>query len=249
MPRPLAARRATAILAAASALALAPASPAAAEPTWYGQHSATVPLCFSGTPATGVVGKAWLQADPAAPTRVGDVFYASVTAGTVAKPPRPVRRPRRPPPCAPASVPPTATAATPTTSRPAHGPRSRRQGCGSADARRLHCSTRPPRRPWPRPPAAIVTGSRCAPRVRWPEGWLSPARAAGGQRGGRPPCRPDQAGTPSIGVWVIDGCDAGSADRPRTGWPRCGRALDAQPARPTPPTPTAPTPAARHGPS
>ena len=91
MPRPNVARRGTAVLAAASALAVGAAAPAAAEPTWYdgSSESSIVPLCFSGTPATGMVAKAWLQADPAAPTRVGDVFYASVSAGAVGSAPPP----------------------------------------------------------------------------------------------------------------------------------------------------------------
>ena len=219
MPRPLAARRATAILAAASALALAPASPAAAEPTWYdgSSENSTVPLCFSGTPATGVVGKAWLQADPAAPTRVGDVFYASVTAGTVGS--GCVDPFVDPEVILPAGVELAVSAQQPircysdditTGARTEVTPA---QGCGQAPTRGFHglqlLNTSRPDGLWPLPAGKAIDIWFPLRSTRPLAGGLllSPGCGRpGANGGGRPPCRPDQAGDNlQIGVWVIDG--------------------------------------------
>ena len=219
MPRPNVARRATAVLAAASALAVGAAAPAAAEPTWYdgSSESSIVPLCFSGTPATGMVAKAWLQADPAAPTRVGDVFYASVSAGAVGS--GCVDQFVDPEIVLPAGVELAVSAQHPircysddivTGARTEVAPA---QGCGQAPAQGFHGlqlqNTSRADGLWSLPAGKAIDIWFPLRSSRPLAGGLllSPGCGRpGANGGGRPPCRSDQAGDNlQIGVWVIDG--------------------------------------------
>jgi len=211
-------RRGAALAAALAALVLAPAAPAAAEPQWYGggQESSLVPLgcTIPGTLVPGMHAKAWVQADPAAPTRVGDVFYAAVSVAVVANtcveqsaavdvlPPVGVElaiSPQHPVRCftddlatgvrteSPAGCPQAPVAGL-------HGPRlafgGRADGLWFLPTGKLLSLWFPLRSS--RPLAGLPV--------------LSPGcgRPAGG--GGEPPCRPEQAGDNlQIAVWALDG--------------------------------------------